>query len=134
MSELQLQLLDTNPAYAGRCLDAVVRGRSTIFKGDCLELLKAVPDNSMDLICADLPYGTTKCKWDTIIPLKPMWEQIERIAKDRTAIVLFAQTPFDKVLGSSNLNLLKYEWIYEKPLATGFFNAKKMPMKALATF
>lgn len=98
--------------------------------GDCLELLKAVPENTFDLICADMPYGTTQCKWDTVINLELLWKEINRVAKDNAAIVLFAQTPFDKVLGCSNLPMLRYEWIWEKPAATGFFNAKKMPMKA----
>lgn len=98
--------------------------------GDCLELLKAVPDNSVDLVCADMPYGTTQCKWDTTIDLDRLWVELKRITKERAAIVLFAQTPFDKVLGCSNLQMLKYEWIWEKNNATGFFNAKKMPMKA----
>lgn len=98
--------------------------------GDCLELLKAVPENTFDLICADMPYGTTQCKWDTVINLELLWAELERVAKDRAAIVLFAQTPFDKILGCSNLPMLKYEWIWEKGNATGFFNAKKMPLKA----
>lgn len=104
--------------------------KNTLFHGDCLELLDDLPSDSVDLICADLPYGTTNCKWDTCIPLDALWEKLKRIAKDDTAIVLFAQTPFDKVLGVSNLPMLKYEWIWEKTNATGFFNAKKMPMKA----
>lgn len=99
-------------------------------QGDCLELLKKVPTNSVDLICADLPYGTTQCKWDTLIDLDLLWVELKRIAKDRTPIVLFAQTPFDKVLGTSNLSMLRYEWIWEKTAATGFLNAKKMPLKA----
>jgi len=74
--------------------------------------------------------GTTKCKWDTIIPFDKLWEQYKRLIKHRGAILLFAQTPFDKVLGCSNLDWLKYEWIWEKTQASGFFNAKKMPMKA----
>ena len=101
-----------------------------LLQGDCLELMKTIPDNTVDLICCDLPYGTTKCKWDTVIDLALLWEQYERVTKDTSAILLFAQTPFDKVLGVSNLNMLRYEIIWEKPLATGFFNAKKMPMKA----
>lgn len=98
--------------------------------GDCLELLKSVPDSSVDLVCADLPYGTTQCKWDTLINLSDLWPELKRITKDTAAILLFAQTPFDKVLGSSNLPMLKYEWIWEKANATGFLNAKKMPLKA----
>lgn len=82
------------------------------------------------MICADLPYGTTQCKWDTIIPLDRLWQHYERVIKDRGVIALHAQTPFDKVLGASNLKLLRYEWIWEKGTATGHLNAKKAPMKA----
>jgi len=98
--------------------------------GDTIEQMKLIPDKSIDFICCDLPYGTTKCKWDSVLDLDKLWEQYKRIIKDRGAIVLFAQTPFDKVLGCSNLKWLKYEWIWEKTQATGYFNAKKMPMKA----
>ena len=101
-----------------------------IRQGDCLDLLTTVPESSIDLICADLPYGTTECKWDTVIPLDIMWQQIKAVIKDTGAIVLFEQTPFDKVLGASNLPMLRYEWIWEKNNATGFLNAKKMPLKA----
>ncbi|PIH59201.1 cytosine methyltransferase [Paenibacillus sp. LK1] len=92
--------------------------------------MKLIPDVSVDMILCDLPYGTTQNKWDSIIDLERLWIQYERIIKDDGAIVLTAQTPFDKVLGSSNLKLLKYEWIWEKNKATGHLNAKKMPMKA----
>ena len=92
--------------------------------------MKIIPDKSIDFIFADLPFGTTKCAWDSIIDIPKMWEQYERIIKDNGCISLFAQTPFDKVLGASNLNLLRYEWIWEKTQATGHYNAKKMPMKA----
>ena len=98
--------------------------------GCCLELLQTIPDNYFDMICADLPYGTTNCKWDSPIDLKLLWIQLERVAKPVCPIVLFAQTPFDKILGCSNLPLLRYEWIWEKTAATGHLNAKKMPMKA----
>ena len=98
--------------------------------GDCLELMDDIPDKSVDLVLVDPPFGTTKCKWDSIIPLPEMWAQLKRIIKDRGAILIMAQTPFDKVLGCSNLEMLRYEWILEKPAATGFFNAKKMPLKA----
>ncbi|WP_449011685.1 DNA-methyltransferase [Paenibacillus taichungensis] len=97
---------------------------------DCLEGMKLIPDKSVDMILCDLPYGTTQNKWDSIIDLKRLWIQYERIIKDNGAIVLTAQTPFDKLLGSSNLKLLRYEWIWEKNKATGHLNAKKMPMKA----
>ena len=101
-----------------------------LYNGDCLEIMKNISDKSVDMILCDLPYGTTACKWDTVIPFEPLWEQYNRIIKDNGAILLFAQTPFDKVLGSSNLQMLKYEWIWEKTQATGHLNAKKMPMKA----
>lgn len=101
-----------------------------IYNMDCLEGMNNIKDKSVDMILCDLPYGTTRCKWDTVIPLDELWKHYERIIKDNGAIVLFAQTPFDKVLGSSNLKMLKYEWIWEKTQATGHLNAKKMPMKA----
>lgn len=99
-----------------------------LYNGDCLEVMKSIPDKSIDLILCDLPYGITKCKWDTPIDLFAMWNQYNRIIKDNAPILLFAQTPFDKVLGSSNLSMLKYEWIWEKTQATGHLNAKKMPI------
>lgn len=98
--------------------------------GDCLELLPAIADESVDLILCDLPYGTTRNKWDSAIPLAPLWAQYERVIKQDGAIVLTAQAPFDKVLAASNLRLFRYEWIWEKTLATGHLNAKRMPMKA----
>lgn len=103
---------------------------NTIIHGDCLEVMKDIPDGSVDMVLCDLPYGTTQNKWDSIIPLAPLWEQYRRVAKVNAAIVLFAQTPFDKVLGASNLKMLKYEWVWEKSKATGFLNAKKCPLKA----
>lgn len=97
--------------------------------GDCLKLMKDIHDKSIDMILCDLPYGTTKNKWDSIIPLDELWEQYERIIKDNGAILLFSQTPFAQQLGASNLKLLKYEWIWDKKRVTGFLNSKKMPMK-----
>ena len=102
-----------------------------IYLGDCLELMpKFVESKSVDMIFCDLPYGTTQNKWDSVIPLDELWKEYNRVIKDNGAIVLFAQTPFDKVLGASNLKMLKYEWVWEKTQATGHLNAKKMPMKA----
>ena len=101
-----------------------------IYNEDCLEGMKRIPDGSVDMILCDLPYGTTRNKWDSVIDLDLLWEQYNRIIKDNGAIVLTAQTPFDKVLGVSNLKMLKYEWIWEKSKATGFLNAKRMPLKA----
>ena len=100
-----------------------------IYNEDCLVGMKRIPDKSVDMILADLPYGTTRNKWDSIIPLDSLWEQYNRVIKDNGAIVLTAQTPFDKVLGVSNLKCLKYEWIWQKDAGTGFLNAKKMPLK-----
>ena len=102
---------------------------NTIYNEDCLEGMKRIPDKSVDMILADLPYGTTQNKWDSVIPLDRLWEQYNRIIKDNGAIVLTAQTPFDKVLGVSNLKQLKYEWIWDKKLATGHLNSKRMPLK-----
>lgn len=101
-----------------------------LLNGDCLELMKNIPNESIDMILCDLPYGTTKNKWDSNINLELLWEQYNRIIKKRGCISLFAQTPFDKVLGSSNLKMLKYEWVWEKPMATGRLNCNFAPMKA----
>lgn len=103
---------------------------NNIYLGDCLKVMKDIEDKSIDMILCDLPYGTTRCKWDSIIDLDKLWQQYCRIIKDNGVIVLFAQTPFDKVLGTSNLEMLRYEWIWEKTQATGHLNAKKMPLKA----
>ena len=97
--------------------------------GDCLEVMKDIPDESIDMILCDLPYGTTRNKWDSIIPLDKLWNEYERIIKDNGAIVLFSQMPFTAELTHSNLKLFKYEWIWEKDNGTGFLNAKKMPLK-----
>ena len=101
-----------------------------VILGDCFDFMPKIKDKSIDLICADLPYGSTKCKWDSQLPLDELWKEYKRIIKDNGCILLFAQTPFDKVLGCSNLEWLKYEWIWEKTQATGFLNAKKMPLKS----
>lgn len=101
-----------------------------IYKEDCLIGMQKIPDKSIDMILCDLPYGTTRNKWDIVIPLDKLWKQYERIIKDKGAIVLTAQTPFDKALGSSNLKLLRYEWIWEKSFGTGHLNANQMPLKS----
>ncbi len=87
-------------------------------------------ENKPTLILTDLPYGTTNAKWDSLVNLEDMWKWLQPLREDRTPITLFAQTPFDKVLGASNIKELKYEWIWEKTAATGHLNAKKMPMKS----
>jgi len=98
-------------------------------QGDCLELMKDIPDGSIDMILADLPYGTTACKWDTIIPFEPLWEQYERIIKDNGAIVLTASQPFTSALVMSNPKLFKYEWIWDKKNPSNFAMARKQPLK-----
>ena len=100
-----------------------------LLQGDCLELMKDIPDKSIDLILCDLPYGTTHNKWDNVIPMEPLWEQYNRIIKEHGAIVLFSQMPFGASLIMSNPKMFRYEWIWEKNQAVGFLNAKKMPLR-----
>ena len=97
--------------------------------GDCLELMKDIPDNSIDMVLADVPYGTTACKWDTVIDFDLMWAQLKRITKDNGAICLFSQMPFSAALVMSNPKMFKYNWVWQKPRGTGHLNAKKYPMK-----
>tara|TARA_B100000902_G_scaffold33831_1_gene40611 strand:- start:1727 stop:2461 length:735 start_codon:yes stop_codon:yes gene_type:complete len=101
-----------------------------LIKGNCLEELPKLKDKSVDMILVDLPYGTTQCKWDEVIPLDMLWEQYKRIAKDNAAMVFTANQPFTSVLVNSNIKQFKYCWIWEKSKATGYLNAKKMPMRA----
>ncbi len=100
-----------------------------IMQGDCLELMKDIPDGSVDMILADLPYGTTACKWDTIIPFEPLWEHYKRIIKPNGAIVLFGSEPFSSALRMSNIKNYKYDWVWEKTKGGGFPLANKMPLK-----
>ncbi len=97
--------------------------------GDCLERMKEIPDGSVDMILADPPYGTTACKWDSIIPLEPMWEQLKRIIKPNGAIVLFGSQPFTSALVMSNPKMFKYELITKKPLPSNPLLAKKQVLK-----
>jgi site-specific DNA-methyltransferase (adenine-specific) len=98
-------------------------------QGDCLEIMKEIPDKSVDMILCDLPYGTTRNKWDSVIPLKNLWEQYNRIIKENGAVVLFSQFPFTITVAQSNIENFKYEWIWQKDNGTGFLNSKKMPLK-----
>lgn len=98
-------------------------------QGDCLEVMKTIPDNSVDMILCDLPYGTTACKWDNIIPFEPLWEQYNRIIKDNGAIVLFGSEPFSSNIRVSNLKAYKYDWVWNKKLAGNGILAKKQPLK-----
>ena len=100
-----------------------------IYNEDCLEGMKRIPDGSVDMILCDLPYGTTACKWDIIIPFEPLWEQYNRVIKDNGAIVLTADEPFTSQLINSNLKRFRYKWIWEKSYSTGFMNANKRPLK-----
>ena len=101
-----------------------------IFQKDCIEGMKLLQDKSIDMILTDLPYGTTQCKWDTMIPLQEMWIQFNRIIKDNCPIVLTSMQPFTTTLISSNIKNFKYSWVYEKSKATGYLNAKKRPLNA----
>ena len=103
--------------------------RSTLFWADCFDVFPSIPDKSIDAIIADLPYGTTACKWDSILPLDKLWREYERVIKPNGAIVLTASQPFTSALVMSKLTLFKYELIWEKNIPSGFFNAKKQPMK-----
>ena len=98
--------------------------------GDCLDIMRDIPDGSIDMILCDPPYGTTKCSWDNVIPFAPMWEQYRRIIKKNGAILLFGSEPFASQLRVSNLKHFRYDWIWEKEQGIGFANANKMPMKS----
>lgn len=98
--------------------------------GDCLEVMRSVPDCSVDMVLADLPYGTTQCAWDVVIPFERLWHEYLRIAKPEAAIVLCAAQPFASMVVASNPKHYRYEWIWEKGNATGFLNAKKQPLRA----
>jgi len=101
---------------------------------DCLEGMKYIDDKSIDMILCDLPYGTTKCKWDIVIPFEPLWEQYERIIKDNGAIVLFGSEPFSSYLRMSNIKNYKYDWIWDKVNRyTGYGNCKNAPLKRYET-
>lgn len=100
-----------------------------IYLGDCLELMKDIPDKSVDMILCDLPYGTTKCKWDNVIPFDPLWEQYKRVIKPNGAIVLTASQPFTSMLVMSNPKMFRYDWCWKKSKVTGVLNAKRQPLR-----
>ena len=100
-----------------------------LIQGDCLEEMKNIPDGSVDMILTDPPYGTTACKWDSIIPLEPMWKELKRIIKSNGAIVMTASQPFTTTLIASNMDMFKYCWVWEKSHPTGFALSKKRPLK-----
>lgn len=101
-----------------------------LLNGDCLDLMKEIPDSSVDMVLCDLPYGTTRNKWDVQIPLDKLWNQYNRIVKENGAIVLFAAEPFASVLRLSNIRNFKYDWVWNKVEGTGFLNAKKQPLRS----
>ena len=100
-----------------------------LYQGDCLEVMKGIPDKSIDLVLTDPPYGTTACKWDSVIPLEPMWEQLKRITKPNAAIVLFGSEPFTSVLVTSNLKSFKYRMDWNKKIPSGMSYARFRPMQ-----
>jgi len=102
-----------------------------LIHGDCLEEMKNIPDGSVDMVLADPPYGTTACKWDSVIPFEPMWEQLKRVTKKNGAIVMTASQPFTSALVMSNVKMFKYCWVWEKSTPGGFAQAKNMPLKTV---
>ena len=102
-----------------------------LFNGDCLEVMKEIDSGSIDLVLADPPYGTTSCKWDSVIPFEPMWKQLKRIIKPNGAIALFGSEPFSSALRMSNIKNYKYDWKWNKIQGSGFLNSKKMPLKSI---
>lgn len=101
-----------------------------LHNADCFDVFPQIASGTVDLVCADIPYGTTQCRWDSVLDLALMWEQLYRIVKPSAAIVLFSAQPFTSVLVNSNLRDWRSEWIWEKGNATGFLNAKKQPLRA----
>lgn len=122
----------TSPSQWGR---VVVNSRKVnymrrIYLGDCFDILPAIDTGSIDLVLADIPYGTTQCNWDSVLDLGQMWSELHRVSKSNAAIVLFSAQPFSSLLVASNVKYWKTEWIWEKGNATGFLNAKKQPLRA----
>lgn len=98
--------------------------------GDCFDVLPTIEAGSIDLVCADVPYGTTECKWDSVLDLERMWSELYRVSRENAAIIIFSAQPFTSILVASNLKHWRSEWIWEKGNATGFLNAKKQPLRA----
>jgi site-specific DNA-methyltransferase (adenine-specific) len=110
-------------------VDKFTHSQGEVYLGDCLEIMPTLADKSVDMILCDLPYGTTACKWDTVIPFEPLWKQYKRLIKDNGAIVLTASQPFTSTLVMSNIEWFKYEWIWDKKRPTGFALCKRQPMR-----
>lgn len=100
-------------------------------KGDCLELMKTIPDKSVDMVLTDPPYGTTACKWDSVIPFDKMWSELNRITINTSAILLFGIEPFSSFLRLSNIDAFKYDWVWDKNCGTDFGNANKKPLYSM---
>lgn len=100
-----------------------------LYLGDCIEVMKTLPEASVDLFLVDPPYGTTACKWDNLIPFDDMWREIKRLRKPQTPIVFFSAQPFTSQLINSNLKEYKYQWVWSKNLATNFLHAKRQPLR-----
>ena len=105
--------------------------QGTLYHGDCLEVMKQLPEGSIDFVLTDPPYGTTQCKWDSVLPFEPMWGQVHRLIKNNGAIVLFGSEPFSSALRMSNIKNYKYDWVWDKVIPTGHLNAKRRPMRKL---
>ena len=103
--------------------------KNIIYHGDCIEGMKILQDNSVDMVLTDPPYGTTQNKWDTVVDMDAFWKEIKRVTKKNSAILIFTQMPFTATVVMSNPKMFRYEWICEKANATGFLNARRMPMK-----
>ena len=108
-------------------------GGYSLVKGDCLEVMKDIPDKSVDMVLCDLPYGTTSCKWDSTIPFAPLWKHYNRIIKDGGVVALFGSEPFSSELRHSNIKMYKYDWYWRKSNVTNFANAKKQPLRCIET-
>ena len=103
--------------------------QGTLYHGDCLEVMKQLPEGSIDFVLTDPPYGTTACKWDSVLPFEPMWGQVHRLIKNNGAIVLFGSEPFSSALRMSNIKNYKYDWVWDKKFAANFVQAKRQPLK-----
>jgi site-specific DNA-methyltransferase (adenine-specific) len=110
-------------------MNPVTIGNSTLYMGDCLEVMKGIPDGSVDMVLTDPPYGTTACKWDSVIPFELMWEQLKRITKPNGAIALTASQPFTSALVMSNVNNFAHTWVWNKRFAANYVQAKRQPLK-----
>ena len=124
---------DHGDTYISKYNKKLHLGANQIYHGDCLELMNGIPDKSIDMILCDLPYGTTDCSWDKVIPFEPLWEQYERIIKDNGIIALFGSEPFSTTLRMSNFKLYRYDWYWVKSKAGLYQHAKNRPMKAIET-